>query len=250
MGMHVRGVPFLAHLEGRMDVNIEPPSQDSFFFRAFNANIDIANAVIDTQYLQAMKVCKLNPQDFGCLTVQDAYYCYLAADTLRSLLCKIDKEKESELYNLANSQYEGYIDYNKTFLVDWHIHTANCVTPTDTFKAYAEHEHHVMCAYDPIYTLVALLPCYYLWPWFGKKIKESEGYAPGVYHSWFDGCWADDSYFDSAYAIGNFIEAWKGNGKEFDEDLAMQIFQTSMKYELAVFSEAYHESIEAVKNKK
>ena len=62
-----------------------------------------------------MKAGKLNPQDFGCLTVQDAYYCYRSAETLNSLLCRMDKEKESELYELADSLYEGYVDYNQTF---------------------------------------------------------------------------------------------------------------------------------------
>lgn len=250
MGMYVRGVPFLEYLGKRMAVNAEPPSQDSFFFRAFNENIDTANAVVNTQYLQAMKAGKLNPQDFGCLTVQDAYYCYRSAETLNSLLCKIDKEKEAELYELADSLYEGYVDYNQTFFTDWHLHTASSITPTDTFRSYSEHEHYVMCAYEPIYTLVALLPCYYLWPWFGKEIKSSGGYTPGVYKSWFDGCWDGDSYFDSAYVIGNFIEEWKSKGKEFDEELAKQTFKTSINYELAAFTEAYHESIETAKNMK
>lgn len=251
MRMYVRGVPSLKRPEQTMHAKVNnPPSQDSFFFKAFNDSIDIANNVVKTKYLTAMKQGTLNPQDFGCLTVQDAYYCYRAAETLTSLLCKIDKDKDPELYDLANSKCVGYIEYNTTFFKDWHLSTSSCITPTENFRSYAEHEHNVMCAYAPIYTLVAMLPCYYLWPWFGKQIKQSSDYKPGVYESWFDGCWDGDTYFDSAYDVGNFIEEWKNKGKEFDEKTAMEIYKTSMNHELAVFNDAYHDSIEAAQIKK
>lgn len=38
--------------------------------------------------------------------------------------------------------------------------------------------------------------------------------------------------------MGSFIEEWKSGGKPFDEDLAHDIYRTSMDFELKVFSEA------------
>ncbi|MBR1693707.1 MAG: hypothetical protein IJ711_13190 [Lachnospiraceae bacterium] len=242
--IYTRNIRFTARLQKGAQVRTAKPPEDSFFFRVFEKNLDVANAVIDTKYLQAMKHGVLNPQDYGCLTVLDSYYCYRAADTLLSLLSEIDDKEYPDLKRLVEVQYEGYEEYNSTFFRDWHIRTADSVNPTDTMMAYAEHEHHVMCAYPPIYTLVAMLPCYYLWPWFSQKIEESSDYEPGVYKDWFEGNYSGEDSYDSAYEIGNFIDAWQKDGKEFDESLAGEIFSKSMNYELAAFTEAYHEAIE------
>jgi thiaminase/transcriptional activator TenA len=220
---------------------ITEPDKDSFFIRAFNANIDIANAVVNTQYLQKMKTGILDPSYYGCLTVLDSYYCYRAAETLGSLLNNIDKSKYPDLHNLVEANQKSYREYNKTFLVDWHILQSDSVVPTDKMKRYAEHEHNVMCYQDPIYTLVAYIPCYYLWPWFSKKIIEDSNYKPGVYDLWFKGNYYGEDSFGSAWTIGNFIESWKKSGNAFDETLASDIFKKSMQFELDVFTDAYKE---------
>ena len=155
---------------------VPEPSQNSFFYRVFYKHIDIANKVVDTSYLQTMAAGKLRPDFYGELTVLDSYYCYRAADTLKSLLCKIDQEDYPGLYEQTNIMIKGYDGYNRTFLDQWHLRESDSVTPTKTMHDYAEHEHNVMCYEDPIYTLVAYIPCYYLWPWFSQQIMERDGY--------------------------------------------------------------------------
>ena len=218
---------------------VPEPKPDSFFYRVFNNNIDIANRVVDTSYLQTMAAGKLCPDYYGELTVLDSYYCYRAADTLKSLVCKIDKEKDPELYNLTNYMISGYDKYNSTFLGHWHLRESDSVTPTKTMHDYAEHEHSIMCFNDPIYTLVAYIPCYYLWPWFSQKIIESDGYSKdGIYDYWFEGNYYGKDSYNSAWMIGNLIEEWKASQKAFDEDKAEEIYVKSMNYELQVFTEA------------
>ncbi len=245
MRAFVRNVPFQNYLRSTSRFASEPPSAESFFFRAFNECIGIANAVVSTDYLQRMKSGILNPQDFGVLTVLDSYYCYRAAETMSGLLCQIDAQQELELHELVSSLLQGYREYNSTFFDDWHIRTSDSVNPTETFRSYAEHEHHIMCSEAPIYTLVAMLPCYYLWPWFADSILSAPDYVRGVYDYWLNCCLG----YGSAYRIGNFIDEWQKQGKEFDEELAMQIYKTSMNFELAAFSEAAHTYILAGKEK-
>ena len=190
-----------------------------------------------------MKVGLLNPDYYGCLTVLDSYYCYRAADTLKSLLCEISKYEEPDLYTKVNELVIGYDSYNSVFLKYWHIHLSDDVVPTAEMKAYADFEHSVMCSKDPIYTLVAYIPCYYLWPWFSEQvIKENQKnhVNAGVYQSWFEGNYNNGEGYDSAYDLGNFIEQWQTNGKKFDESIAFEIYKTSMEHELEVFSKAYY----------
>lgn len=218
---------------GRMLLEAMPPD-DSFFFRVFQANIQEAEGVLESNYLQAMQRGDLCPSNFGILTVLDAYYCYRAQATLDSLLCVIDHEKDKDLYLLSRDLDEGYIEYNKTFFDQWHIRTSDSVNPTAAFEEYAEHEHNVMCSYAPIYTLVALLPCYYLWYWFSDKMLKNGMEDTNLYKPWVNDCHSADS----AYTVGNFIDQWQKQGKPFDESLASQIYKKSMQCERAVFTQA------------
>ena len=218
---------------------MDRPPLASFYYSAIKANLRTANAVASTPYLQSMHNGTLSPLDFGCLTVQDAYYCYRAQETLEQLLARIDAEDQPELHDLVEAKLQGYNSYNRTFLDDWHLQDSTCVLPTETMRRYSDHELQVALDEDPIYALVAYLPCYYLWPWFARQLMMSPWYNPGVYQSWFEGVYEGESEsFGGAWLLGNFIETWKSDGKPFDEDLAHDIYRKSMDFELQVFSEA------------
>ena len=107
------------------------PSPSSFYYRAFRANLRTANEVAATPYLQSMHTGTLSPLDYGCLTVQDAYYCYQAQETLRLTLARIDRAAQPELFEIVESKVRGYEGYNQTFLEDWHIRNAQSVLPTE-----------------------------------------------------------------------------------------------------------------------
>lgn len=233
-----RSSSFIHYLPSEMQ-SVYELDQDSFFYQAFKANENTACEVVKTQYLQTMKVGNLNPNYYGGLTVLDSYYCYRASETLKSLLCKIDKEADKVMYGVTAGIISGYDDYNSTFLKDWHIREPDSVTPTETMRDYAEHEHNTMCYEDPIYTLVAYIPCYYLWPWFSEKIMSDTNYAPGVYGDWFSGNYYGPDSYKSALKIGNLIDGWQKAGKPFDEAKGFEVYRKSMNYELEVFTEAY-----------
>lgn len=213
--------------------NYSPPPEDSFFFRVFDKNLDTAKCVLHSNYLEAMKKGVLPPDNYGQLTVLDSYYCYRGADSYNTALCAINKDKEPELYDLMSELHKSYREYNVTFFVGWHIRTSESINATKNFIKYAEHEHHVACSIPPIYTLVAMLPCYYLWYWFSDEMLK-EMPKDNLYYLWATYCHSANS----AYRIGNFIEEWKRQGKEFDETLATNIYTTSMHCELDIFNEA------------
>lgn len=219
------------------------PSPSSFYTQAFLANRRTANEVVATPYLQSMHTGTLDPLDYGCLTVQDARYCYCAQQTLRDLLTRIDRDEQPELFEIVESKVRSYENYNKTFLEDWHIRDAQSVLATEAMGAYVAHEQRVAREEDPIYALVAFLPCYNLWPWFARQLMMSPRYRPGVYKDWFEGVYqGEKESFGGAWLLGSFIEEWRNAGKPFDEGLAFDIYRQSMRFELEVFSEACTDS--------
>lgn len=235
-----RSVPLVAFIPLAMRNRIGKPLPSSFFYRAFFANRRTANAVANTPYLQAMHDGTLSPLVYGCLTVQDAYYCYHGQDNMKELLNRIDRDEHPELFDLVQAKGKSYEDYNRTFREDWHIRSTESVVPRDAIQRYVEHEQRVAREEEPIYTLVAYLPCFHLWPWFARQLMMSPHYNPGVYRDWFEGIYQGErESFGGAWLLGNFIEDWKAAGNPFDEDLAHEIYRTSMTCELEVFSEAY-----------
>lgn len=234
-----RNAPLLSYVIADLRKLANQPSSTSFYTRAFRACKPTANAVVKTSYLQSMHDGTLDPLSYGCLTVQDAYYCYHAQNTLRALMERVDQEAHSGLYDLVKSKVESYDAYNRTFLEDWHIRNTESVIPTETMQRYVEHERRVSLDEDPIYTLVVYLPCYHLWPWFARRLMMSPHYSPGVYQSWPEGIYQGEvESFGGAWLMGNFIEQWKDAGQPFDEALAHDIYRTSMEFELAIFNEA------------
>ena len=234
-----RSISFLAYLPEQLRRYEDKPLPTSFYYRAFYANRRTANAVAATKYLQSMHRGTLSPLDYGCLTVQDAYYCYRALDTLYTIRDRIDQTAQPEFHSLVETRICGLADYNQTFLEDWHILNTESVIPTETMRLYAEHEQRVAHEEDPIYTFVAQMPCYHLWPWFARQLMMSPLYRPGVYRSWFESVYeGENESFSPGWTMGSFIEEWKKRGNPFDEDLAHDIYRTSMDFELKVFSEA------------
>jgi thiaminase/transcriptional activator TenA len=210
----------------------EPPPPDSFFFRAFNANLQTAQASLDTKFIQGIKNGNLSPNNYGALTVLDAYYCYNGATSFQIAQMNPELDKEPLLAKLLFQLYTNYNTYNQTFLNVWHILNADCVVPTTNCEAYAHHER-VVANYDhPIYTLVVMLPCYYLWYWLSDQIWDYR--ENNLYGFWIEGCHSSSS----AYAIGNFIDAWVKDGKVFDDSYAMNIYSKSMQYEYINFNDA------------
>lgn len=41
-------------------------------------------------------------------------------------------------------------------------------------KTYADYELEVSIKMDPIYSLIAMIPCAKLWPWIGEQLRPSE----------------------------------------------------------------------------
>lgn len=213
-------------------LRVEPPPTDSFFFRAFESNGQKAADSLNTNFIQGIKNGNLSPDYYGALTVLDAYYCYNGATSFQIAICNTDREKYPKLDAILTHLHENYKAYNQTFLNVWHLLNADCVVPTKTCKAYAEHERIVANYKNPVYTLVAILPCYYLWYWLSDQIYKYKG--GNLYTYWIEGCHSAGS----AYSIGNFIDEWQKTGNEFDEGTALDIYSESMKYEYLNFKEA------------
>lgn len=229
-----RSIGLLSKSEAKHYARLSVSEEYSFLKKAFEANMDIAEATYNTPFIQGIRNGNLSPEVYGSVSVLDAYYCYEAAKSIW-YTCRYADEN-SELQTTLKKFYNSYAEYNGTFYSTWHVPAAQNVVPTNAFETYAKHERSVAEKESPIYLLPALLPCYKLWAWMAYKIYQDPGKNPGVYEFWVEGNMGHEGESGSANLADNVISNWIKDGKDFDENKALEIFKKSMQCEYAVFS--------------
>ena len=206
------------------------PEAGSLFWKLWQSCTDIANEVIKTPFIQGIKEGTLDPVIYGGFNISDAYYCFHGAS---DYLGAANRANDPTLKAFLMKKYNSYDSYNKTFPKKWHIKDANGVVPTDACKEYSAFESNTAATEAPIYSLIVMLPCEYLWAWLGKELSPpSKG---NLYAPWITG----NNYPDGAYAMGNFISYFQNKYPgSLDTDKAMELYRSAMNYELENFKSA------------
>ena len=205
---------------------IEKPPANSFFNRAFNAHLDIAEKTYNTQFITGIKNGNLPPFAYGAFTVADSYYTYRSIDALSIAINKLaSADKSNPVRDLLIEIRSRYVAFNKFFAKVWRIKGLESINPTQKLIDYVNHYVAVAKNEQPIYLLVAVLPCYHLWFWLGDRLKAYT--KNNLYEEWI----TLTNNPDEAYLIGNFLEEYP----QYDEKHALIIYKTSMSFELANF---------------
>lgn len=193
---------------------------------------NIMNQVLETDYFKGIKEGNLSPNDYGCLYVEDAYYCFKGADDYFSAAAS--SSQYAELSEFLILKGESYKEYNTYYNCPWHIREAYSVLPGQAIQDYADYEAYVAGSLDSIYTLVVMLPCEYLWWWLASQLNDDVS-SDNVYR-----CWVDSNYAaepsganQMGVVINNFYDAGL-----IDYDTALDIYLTALKHELQVFTNA------------
>jgi thiaminase/transcriptional activator TenA len=209
-------------------LSTKKPPEDSLFWTLWNQNLETANKALNTDFIQGIKNGTLDPVTYGGFNVSDAYYCFHGADDYQTAVAKADSPG---LKAFLQKKYEGYEKYNATFPEIWHIKDADGIVPSEVCKAYSEFESSVAQQQDAIYTLIAMIPCEYLWAWLGEQLSPAAD--NNLYKPWIDG----NNDPSGAYAMGNFIDAYQKT-LPIDEELATFVYTQAIKFEYQNFETA------------
>ena len=74
------------------------------------------------------------------------------------------------LKEFLTRKYQGYKKYNASLATDCHVDSAASVVPTRVIEYYSLFEREVATHHDPIYSLIAMIPCEYLWAWLARQM--------------------------------------------------------------------------------
>ena len=211
------------------ELSTDPPPQDSLFWKLWNDSHSIANKALHADFIQGIKSGTLDPVQYGAFNVNDAYYCFHGAEDYQTAL---QRATHPVLKEFLTKKYHSYQKYNQSFSETWHIKDASGIVPEEICKEYSSFESEVALQEDPIYLLIVMLLCEYLWAWIGEQ--SSPPTVSNLYAPWIK----NNNNPKGAYAMGNFLEEYQ---QEYmiDQSLAMKLYSTAMNYEYLNFREAY-----------
>ena len=223
-----RSITLTPELIQQHQLSTDPPPQDSLFWQLWNAAKPSAQQALATDFIQGIKSGTLNPVTYGAFNISDAYYCFHGAEDYGKAVARAT---DPVLKAFLQSKYQSYQDFNATFPTTWRISDASSIVPMQVTKEYSDFETMVATTYDPIYTLVAMLPCEYLWPWLSEQIGTP---TPGnLYADWITG----NGHSSGAFAMGNFLEAYRLQ-HPIDVAKATDIYTQAMQFEANNFATA------------
>ncbi len=210
------------------NLSTAPPPKDSLFWKMWEASLSIAEQALHTDFIQGIKSGTLDPVEYGGFNVSDAYYCFNGAE---DYLVAEKKATDKALKAFLLKKYISYQNYNQTFPKIWHLKNSEGIVPSKVCKEYSQFESKVAATQDPIYTLIVMIPCEYLWAWLGAQLSPPT--SGNLYASWITG--NNDPH--GAYAMGNFLEAYQKN-HTIDEGLAIELYKQAITFEYENFNTA------------
>jgi thiaminase/transcriptional activator TenA len=212
------------------NLSTDPPPQDSLFWTMWNACTGIAQGALQTPFVQRIKAGTLDPVAYGAFNVSDAYYCFHGLDDYAAAA---KRATNPTLKAFLEAKHKTYEKYNTTFPTTWRVRDGASIVPYDITRQYSDFETRVAAQEDPIYSLIVILPCEYLWAWLAAQLAPP---APqNLYASWV----TSNEGAHGAFAIGNFLETYRvTNPGSIDPQKALRIYTQAMTFEQQNFAAA------------
>lgn len=225
-----RRIQLTPEMAANEDLPTTSPPEDSLFWQMWRACEAVAQAALATDFVQGIKAGTLPPQQYGAFFVSDAYYCYHGADDYGAA---VSRATDPVLKAFLQAKHDSYAEYNATLPGTWRVRDGSAIVPTDVCRAYSAFESKVASEDAPIYTLIAMLPCEYLWPWLAQQLAgDTEG---NLYASWI----TENNSAHGAFKMGNFLVDWmQANPGGLDADTATSIYRQAITYEMQNFATA------------
>lgn len=220
----------------KYNISTDPPPADALFWTLWNAGGEqVARQSLQTGFLNGIQNGNLDPTRYGAFNVSDIYYCHSGA---RDYVIAAERTTDPVLKDYFLHKHQSYEKYNKSAFATWNLTGPESLAPTETALKYSEFERAVAKGTfgtgdvsDPIFTLIVMLPCEFLWAWLASQIAPPK---PGnLYGDWITG--NNDPH--GAYAMGNFLQDYVAK-HPIDEKLAIDVYLTAMQFEYMNFNTA------------
>lgn len=193
---------------------------------------EIAQAALNSDFMQELGRGTLDPTTYGQYTVQDCAYCASAADDYKMVHELATAAEEKNLAKIAETHYTSYESWVvNTYLPDWHIGNPDALVLNEAGKEYIDHERAACTTLHPIYGVLAQLPCERLWPWLAEQLKPGSP-SGNVYHFWIK----ENYDYKTSFLLSNTIDQhFNKHPDQYDDAVALWVLKGSVTGEANMF---------------
>ena len=212
------------------------PAPNSFSWQLWMDNQDIAQLALDSKYVQGIANGNLDPNSYGCYSIQDCAYCYNAKNDYLTIESIAHEKNKPEIASFAKARYDGYVTYIAQILKSWNLSNVDGIVLGKAAGDYVELEHMIANnAFSSLLGIVAMIPCDQLWSWLGDELV-SYNTPKNIYDFWIN----DNQGWTGAYRLDNFVnqEIKQYPSDSQERELASMIYRACMICELNFFSSA------------
>lgn len=214
------------------------PPTDSFSWKLWVDNLDIANEALNSKYIQGIANGNLDPISFGQYSIQDCAYCYGAQDDYLLIEHNAKQNNREMLAAFAKARYDGYVKYTNQILKEWHISNPSSILPGEAAQDYIEFEHKIaQLSSTPTMGVIAMIPCDQLWTWLAIELLGNNT-PNNIYDFWITG----NNDWNGSYRLDNFINS-ENQTHPINQLLAQKVYRGSMICELNFFRSACGEQL-------
>ncbi|XP_072033753.1 aminopyrimidine aminohydrolase-like [Amphiura filiformis] len=197
----------------------------------------IAEEGYQTAFIQGICKGTLDPTSYSGFMNQDIAYVFKAAELFDTVATRA---KDEDLKMFARNRQQSFLRCANEMCEKFFIQDPSAIRVGETLEEYCQYLHRVANGMDPLYFMVAMIPCSKLWPWLARKMQHSE-VNPNLY-----GFWAKENMSDSCSAkLESFVAE---RVSELDEQTSLLVYQTCMTAEVNFFKSATGEEISDISN--
>lgn len=219
----------------------EPPPH-SLFWKLWRSNFGLARNALSTRFVEGVRTGELPREVYLRWSQSDAFYCAQSASFYKLASERAYGEHEEALGRFLQKKYEWYESYNNFFHNDSYGTNRNesvmsgdaaVPVPSRVILEYVSFQHWVVLKFHPVYTLIVMLPCEWLWAWLTQKLY-TEVDASNEYMDWI----RYNTDATSAFASANFIHSYmKSHENIIVPSIADELYRTATVFEIDNFND-------------
>lgn len=219
----------------------EPPP-DSLFWKLWRSNFGLASNALSTRFVEGVRTGDLSREVYTAWSQSDAFYCAQSALFYKLASDRAYGEHDEVLGRFLRKKYEWFKSYNDFFYNGSYETNGNesdvngnavDAVPSRVILEYVSFQHWVVLKFHPVYTLIVMLPCEWLWAWLTQKLSTKVD-ASNEYIDWIRYNTDASSAFASANFIHNFM---KSHDNIIVPSIADELYRTAIIFEIDNFND-------------
>ncbi|KAL6491470.1 hypothetical protein MHYP_G00018150 [Metynnis hypsauchen] len=135
----------------------------------WNNSLDLAEEILNLGFWKKLKSYSMKAERFQRFTLQDMLYLDGVTAMLKEMSEKVTQPEDLKVF--IQERHSSYKTFRDSCLQNLLMKDLNSIEHTPAIQKYLDTYREVMKESDPVYFVVALLPCPRVWSWIAQNLQ-------------------------------------------------------------------------------